>query len=105
MAAKTNTERIQEIGEKVIQLAAYQEILGETLRREMDRLQADQRATTDLQNNASARIAVLEQRCSQLEKNADESDRRRWQVWLAFLGCLLTLIIHLILIFLRMGNP
>jgi hypothetical protein len=103
VAGKTNTERIQEIGEKVIQLTVSQDNLAETLRREMDRLQTDQRDILDSLNNLVSRLAVLDQRCTQLEKVSEESERRRWQVWLALLGCLFTLIISLVLLFLK-GN-
>lgn len=111
MAGKTNTERIQELSDKIAAHMPYTELKLQDLRREIDSLagkftdsasdlQSARRTIAVLeqriehleqraQEAPSSRIAVVEQRCAQIEKQSD----RRWQVWLAILGSFLALLI------------
>ena len=47
------------------------------------------------------RVAVLEQRCAFLEKLLDEGRTRRWQVWLAVLGAIVSAFIALTIALIR----
>ena len=119
MPARTNTERIEEIGKQVI-----------VLTRDVDHVSADlQKLTILLQTELSQakaiiqqhdwRIVVLEQRLGQveaftpsqipiqtqrinhLEKLVEEGRTRRWQVWIAFLGAILSAVIAAIVAIVR----
>ena len=114
MPGKTNTEKIDELSRQVASHFPVAEMLFKDLRRDIDALtrRLDEGASL-LQSSllkiaaleqrivhleqralefAPSRIAVVEQRCAQLEKQSD----RRWQVWLAILGSVLALLIALL---------
>ncbi len=116
MPAKTNTERIQETWDLLnrhisatahkfdgvtTRLSAFSKKLDETDSQLQIALQKiavlEQQlihAEAQLQSVSPARVAVLEQRITQLEKHSD----RGWQIWLAilagFIGMLVAILKH-----------
>ena len=123
MAVPTNTERIQRLsdeffeytGETSNRLAQLEQVQAATqaqMKEMADKIHALQTANAVLdqrcahlertsQDASPARLAVVEQRCATLEKHVEEMDRRRWQIALAFAGCLLTLAVQVVLVFVK----
>ena len=126
MAAKTNSELIQDlaadmrqIGERLsvhanvadLEIKRHEtelSILSQECRRLSSELQVLQvRITSQEERNLQferfnpERVAFLEQRATHLEKLLDEGRTRRWQVWLAFVGAALSAIVALVVAFAR----
>ena len=51
--------------------------------------------------NIRERLAVLEDRVTELKKSKEEADRRYWQFVVLFIGGILTLAINLVVSFVR----
>jgi hypothetical protein len=64
-------------------------------------LQIDVRRLTEKVHELTIRVATLEQRLIIVEKLLDEGRTRRWQVWLAFLGAILSASIALVIALVR----
>jgi hypothetical protein len=121
VAAKTNSELIQDlaadmrqIGERLsvhanvadLEIKRHEtelSILSQECKRISSELQVLQvRITSQEERNLQferfnpERVAFLEQRATHLEKLLDEGRTRRWQVWLALLGAILSATIALI---------
>ena len=96
MAARTHGERI-EVAEKEVLRHGFQiESLEERFRTDVVVLKAQIRVLEEKAMESVAKAALTEQRCNQLEKLLDEGRTRRWQVWLAVLGAILSATIALI---------
>ena len=95
MSSKTNTDLIRELGLNVA-------ILGEQLDQLKAKLESIEAALARTETSlveSQIRLAVQESRQADLKAANDEKDRRRWAVWPALLGSVLTLIVNLALIF------
>ena len=126
MAAKTNSELIQDlaadmrqIGERLsvhanvadLEIKRHEtelSILSQECRRLSSELQVLQvRITSQEERNLQferfnpERVAFLEQRATHLEKLLDEGRTRRWQVWLAFLGAAMSATVALVIAFVK----
>jgi len=95
--AKTNTETIREL-EKA---AVLVEEKLDGVRREVTRLDTAHAKTADTLAQLVTQVAILTEKVADLKKSQEESDRRRWTLWLAVIGCLLTLAANIVLSFWR----
>jgi predicted nucleic acid-binding Zn-ribbon protein len=90
--------------EMIVDLAKNVAILGERLnfeRRELERVDTLRSDSAKELFDISRRVAVIEDKLNEFKKTAEENDRRRWMLTLAFIGSLLTLAVNLALIFFR----
>lgn len=126
MAAKTNTELIQELFDEIRKLGERLAVDEKVTERELKQhaeelasLKAKIEKAVESDQEIVVRTAALEQRCNQLdrfdpervaalenqarhlEKLLDEVRTRRWQVWLAFTGAALSAAVALIAAFIR----
>jgi len=117
VAGRTNTEKIEDIAKQVIVLTRDVEHLRAILRDQTESVRNDVtelrqvvqslRSLIDelrprvahVEQSDPSQIAVLVQRMGQLEKLLDEGRTRRWQVWLAFLGAILSATVALVVAF------
>jgi hypothetical protein len=115
MAGRTNTDRIEDIGKQVIVLTRDVEHLRAVLRDQSDAVRRDQidnrnetQALRSLVGELQQRVAGLErsdpgqipvilQRIHHTEKLLDEGRTRRWQVWIAVFGAVLSATVALII--------
>ncbi len=84
---------------KVSQLARQTELDLAVLQQEVQSLR-DKIASGDLPS-VRERLAVLEDRVTELKKSKEEADRRYWQFVVLFIGGILTLAINLVVSFVR----
>ena len=121
MAAKNNTELIQDLTRELRQLAEQFSVQSTVTDRELrqhkeelagnsseieksgfeianlrGRVIAVEERCSHYDRFNPERVAFLEQRCSYLEKLVHEIRMRRWQVWLAVLAAILSAVIALI---------
>ena len=89
MAGRTNSEKIDSLQVDVTRLAADLDNLEEKSSTEADSLHEQVGRLTERANAAERDIAVVQQRCTSLEKLSD----RHWQVWLALLSGLIALVV------------
>ena len=94
MPGKTNTEAIRDLEQAVAKLLGRMDATGE----ELGRLRDNHAKTVEGQAQLDKRLTVLEERFADLKKALEESDRRRWALWLAFFGSLLTLLVNVALL-------
>lgn len=94
VAAKTNTEQIQEISRTISEHIPLTNFQLSEMRRELQSL-------ADKLNEALQRVAVLEQRLAHVEKQVADAEQRRWQLLMAVLTCFFTGVIALIAAFLK----
>lgn len=92
MPPKTNTERIVELLQRVEQLGTKLDERSETFRDADGDQQANVKALEKANEALIQRIAVLEEKCANLQRGSD----RAWQVWLALIGAGLSLVISLV---------
>jgi septal ring factor EnvC (AmiA/AmiB activator) len=97
MAGKTNTEAIRDLENTVAMLGER----VESLRRDIERVETAHAKTVESLTRLTTQVAVLEARLADLQKKLEESERKRWMIWLAVIGSLLTLAANLVLSFLR----
>jgi len=91
MAGRTNSEKIDSLQAAVTRLEADLENLEEksseqfaSIHEQIDRLK-------EAESDTRREIAVLQQRCSTLEKHSDQ----RWQLWLGVVAGLISLVVSL----------
>jgi len=121
VAAKNNTELIQDLTRELRQLAEQFSVQSTVTDRELrqhkeelagnsseieksgfeianlrGRVIAVEERCSHYDRFNPERVAFLEQRCSYLEKLVHEIRMRRWQVWLAVLAAILSAVIALI---------
>lgn len=101
MAARTQGERLEVVENGILRHGFQIENLEERFRTDVSAFKIQVRLLEERFAELSARVAVAEQRCTQLEKLLDEGRTRRWQVWLAFLGAILSATIALVVALLR----
>lgn len=101
MAGRTQGERLEVVEQGVLRHSIQIDNLEERFRTDIARVQAQVRTLEDRVAELAARVAVAEQRCTQMEKLLDEARTRRWQVWLAFLGAILGVGTALVVAFAR----
>jgi DNA repair exonuclease SbcCD ATPase subunit len=126
VAAKTNTELIQELFDEIRKLGERLAVDEKVTERELKQhaeelasLKAKIEKAAESGQEIVARTAALEQRCNQLdrfdpervaalenqgrylEKLVDEARTRRWQVWLALFGAILGMTTALVVAFVR----
>jgi hypothetical protein len=75
--------------------------LEERYRIEVKGLQADVEALTAHLHEQQLKAVAQDQRLLHVEKLLDEGRTRRWQVWLAFLGAILSAAIALTVSFVK----
>ena len=97
MPGKTNTDAIRDLE----RMMAILEERVETILRDFDNLASEQRRTSETTHALDKRVTVLEAQLGEFKKGYDEADRRRWAVWLALLGSMLTVLINVLMLFLR----
>jgi hypothetical protein len=126
VAAKTNTELIQDLTHELRQLGERLSVHATFAELEIKRHESELAAVTrDGENTVaelqrlSVRVVALEQRCGQIErfnpervafveqrlsgveKLVEEVRTRRWQVWLAMLGAILSAVVALVVAFVK----
>lgn len=84
---------------KITELARRTELDLAVLRNDVDSLQ--EKLTEAGLKVLSERLAVLEDRVTELRKSKEEADRRYWQFVVLFVGGILTLAINLVVSFVR----
>ncbi|MBO0699870.1 MAG: hypothetical protein J2P46_15840 [Zavarzinella sp.] len=101
LAARTNSEKIEAAEREVLE---QRHLLKQFLERydlEVGLLQSEVDKFATKTQELTLKVAVLEQRLAHVEKLLDESRTRRWQVWLAFLGAVLSATIALVIALVR----
>jgi chromosome segregation ATPase len=96
LAARTNSEKIEAAEREIQRQGHLLQHLEDRYRIEVGVLQADLRGIAERFQALALNVAVVEQRLAQVEKLIDEARTRRWQVWLAVLGAILSAVIALI---------
>jgi len=114
MAGRTNSDRIEDLNRQVIVLTRdvehviadsreRAELLSRSvadLKRKRDagdrRLDLLEQGFSYLDSHNTAQIPLLAQRLAQIEKQADENRIRKWQVWLAFIGAFLSILVAIV---------
>ncbi|MBY0522136.1 MAG: hypothetical protein K2R98_01985 [Gemmataceae bacterium] len=96
MPGKTNTEAIRELEQFVARLDEH----SDALQAEIDRLREAGTKSVELFAALDKRVTILEERLVDLKKSLEESDRKRWGVWLALIGALLAMLVNVVLLFL-----
>jgi len=94
---KTNTDAIRALEIEVA-------VLGdrvENLRDALSRLETSHAKTVEALAGVTTRLTVLEAQFGDLKKALEESERKRWAVWIAVIGSFLTLAVNLLLLLLR----
>ena len=94
---KTNTEIIRETADTVATLVER----VNNIRRDIDRIDGAQTKTVESVTKAATQLTVLEEKFVELKRVLDERDRRRWSIWLAVIASFLTLLVNVILLFVR----
>jgi ferritin-like metal-binding protein YciE len=101
MAGRTQGERLEVIEQGVLRHSFQIENLEERFRTDLAMTKTQIRALEDRVAELASRVAVAEQRCTQMEKLLDEGRTRRWQVWLAFVGAALSATVALVIALVR----
>ena len=70
-------------------------------RSETNRVDAERSKAADSLTETIRKLAVMEDHVKELKKIAEERDRRRWAIFLAVVGCLLTLAANIGLTYIR----
>ena len=73
----------------------------EQLREETQRSREEHTKAADRMQAVDTRLALLEQRFADWKKAAEESEQKRRQVLLLFLGCVLTFVVNILLLVIR----
>ena len=84
---------------KISQLARTTELDISALRHDLEALKKE--STQANWQGVRERLAVLEDRVTELRKSKEEADRRYWQFVVLFVGGILTLAINLVVSFVR----
>lgn len=93
----TNTARILELEKGYAWLSERVHGLGNNL----TRVESTLTKWVDELTKVTTRLAVLEVQLADLKKAVEESERKRWTLWLAVVGSVLTLVVNVILLLLR----
>jgi hypothetical protein len=86
VAGPTNTERIQELNDRLISFVATTTTELNHLVLSMQKIESQVQTLTQTTNSLQTGLAVVEQRCSQLDKAVEKIETRRWQLWLAIIS-------------------
>ena len=97
MPAKSNTDLIRELSTSVQTLIERVDNLRRDVQRVDDSHSAASGSLADLKNIVTAHAVRLED----LTKDRDNRAARNWQVWIALIGCALTLVANVVLLYLR----
>lgn len=107
MAGKSATELIRELQLEVSRLTEQLSALKEEVRKAelldtRDRLTKLEAMLATLNVPAVlVQLGVLQEQLSELKKWREETERRRVQTNMVFLGCILTLVIQIVLVFIK----
>lgn len=97
MPGKTNSDLIRDLNGFVNRLQER----SDNDRRDVERLQALNTSMNETLAELRERLAVVETRLADLKSAQDEKDRRRWTIWLAVVGSVLTLAANIALFVLK----
>ena len=97
MPGKTNSDLIRDLNGFVNRLQER----SDNDRRDVERLQALNTSMNETLAELRERLAVVETRLADLKSAQDERDRRRWTIWLAVVGSVLTLAANIALVVLK----
>lgn len=93
MPGKPNSDAIRDLEREVAKIGER----SDYDRRDFTRIDAVIAKVAEGFDNLRVRIAVLEARQIDLKNTKDEKDRRRWMVWMAVIGSMLTLAANIAL--------
>ena len=93
MPGKTNSDAIRDLEREVAKIGER----SDYDRRDFARIDAVIAKVAEDFDDLRVRIAVLEARQIDLKNTKDEKDRRRWMVWMAVIGSMLTLAANIAL--------
>ncbi len=99
MAARTNSEKIEATQREILQQEHLLKQFQERYELEVGLLQSEVSELKKKVHALELQDPVQDNRLSNVEKLLDEGRTRRWQVWLAFLGAILSATVALIVAF------
>jgi septal ring factor EnvC (AmiA/AmiB activator) len=70
-------------------------------RAELKRVEAERVKLADRLVELAQRLAVVEENLKELKRGEEETERRRWTVVMALIGCVLTLAVNIALMYLK----
>lgn len=97
MPGRTNTDLIRELGINLADL----ERRADYIEKDLDRLTGNHGKAAETVADLAMRLAVLESKMTDMKAVLDEADRRRWAVWLAAAGSILTMVVNIALLGVR----
>ena len=83
--AKTNSEKIDDLS----QLTTTLNERLDTVRRDVEALDARERKGEESLNEVKMKLAVLEERLNEMKKGLEEATRRRWSVVPSLIGAII----------------
>jgi hypothetical protein len=101
LAARTNSEKIESAEREILEQKHLLKQFQERYSLEVSLLQSEVDKLTTKTQELMLKAGVLEQRIVSAEKLLDEGRTRRWQVWLAFFGAILSATIALVVALVR----
>ncbi len=101
MPSRTNTDRIIEAEKEIARLSADFNNALQRLSSVEDSLRIELRRLADTVGDLAVKFSANDIRTGQLERLLDESRTRKWQVQLAFTGCLLSAVVALVVAFVK----
>ena len=97
MPGKTNTDLVRELTVDYAVMA----LRVDQFEQQIIRLDSSLGRADDSLDEARVRLAVVESQLTDLKAAHDEKDRRRWAIWLAVVGSILTLAVNIALVYLK----
>lgn len=97
MASKTLTDQVRELSSTV----AHLEERSNNLRGEVSRSDALLIRQGEDLRDLQVRLKVIESRFDDLKRAREETERRRWQIWVVGIAAVLSLVANLVLTFVR----